>query len=141
MSSCVPKLQFDSLPAAIYCFDLEVDPKGGREGGVEGALLGEAEEDAGLAHPGVPDQKELEEQVIVLGLIHHLSPKMCHFSYLSSYLVVSGVISQRRSSNSLVAFFVVVPFLYFDVWRNTAVSFWANQTKPKSFNFYIESTD
>ena len=76
MSSCVPKLKFDSLPATIYCFDLEVDPEGGREGGIEGALLGEAEEDAGLAHPGVPDQEELEEQVIVLGLIHHLSPKM-----------------------------------------------------------------
>ena len=82
MSGCIPKLQFDLLSAAIYCFDLEVDPKGGGEGGVEGALLGKVEEDAGLAHAGVPYQEELEEKVIVLGLIHPPKDGL-HISYLS----------------------------------------------------------
>ena len=81
LASGVPKLQFDLLPAAIYCFDLEVDPKGGREGGVEGALLRKAEEDAGLAHPRVPYHEQLEEKVIVLGLIH--PPKMGCTSLIS----------------------------------------------------------
>ena len=70
MAGGVPELEFNPLPPTIYSFDLEVNPKGGREGGVEGALLGEAEEDAGLAHTRVPYQKEFEEQVIVLGLVH-----------------------------------------------------------------------
>ena len=71
LASGVPELELDLLPTAIYRFDLEVDPKGGREGGVEGSLLREAEEDAGLAHAGVAYQEQLEEKVVVLRLILH----------------------------------------------------------------------
>ena len=71
LASGVPELELDLLPTAIYRFDLEVDPKGGREGGVEGSLLGEAEEDAGLADAGVAYQEQLEEKVVVLRLILH----------------------------------------------------------------------
>ena len=82
MAGCVPKLQFNLLPPAVDCFDLEVDPKGGREGGAEGALLGEVEEDAGLAHPRVPYQEKLEEKVIVLGLVHLTKDVLRLLSYL-----------------------------------------------------------
>lgn len=41
---------------------------GGNEGGVEG-IVGEAEEHAGLADPRVPDQQQLEEQVV--GFLRH----------------------------------------------------------------------
>lgn len=41
---------------------------GGDEGGVEG-IVGEAEEDAGLADPRVPDEQQLEEQVV--GFLRH----------------------------------------------------------------------
>ena len=102
MAGCVPKLQFDLLPTAIYCFDLEVDPKGGREGGVEGALLGEAEEDAGLAHAGVPYQEELEEKVIVLGLVHLPKDGLQLLSYLSCNLVVSSHFSRCYQSKTIL---------------------------------------
>lgn len=41
---------------------------GGDEGGVEG-IVGEAEEHAGLADPRVPDEEQLEEQVV--GFLRH----------------------------------------------------------------------
>ena len=39
---------------------------GGDESGVEG-VLGEPEKDAGLAHPGVSDEEQLEQVVVRLG--------------------------------------------------------------------------
>ena len=110
LASGVPKLQFDLLPAAIYCFDLEVDPKGGREGGVEGALLGKAEEDAGLAHPRVPYHEQLEEKVIVLGLIHPPKDGL-HFSYLSCNLVISDLSRCYYQSKTTLEFFAGILML------------------------------
>ena len=39
LTSSIPKLELDPLPAAINCLDLEIDAKGWREGGVERSLL------------------------------------------------------------------------------------------------------
>ena len=58
----VPDLQFDGLPVQLDGADLEVDPDGG-DVGLGVGVVGEAEQEAGLAHARVTDQEELEQVV------------------------------------------------------------------------------
>lgn len=69
----VPDLQFDLLSSQLDGFDFEVDADGGDEGVVEG-IVGEAEENAGLAHAGVADQQQFEQEVVAF-LGHRYRPE------------------------------------------------------------------
>lgn len=60
-----PYLEFDPLVLPEHCFDFEIDPDRGDEGGREGVVC-VAEEERGLAHGGVPDDQQLEHVVKVL---------------------------------------------------------------------------
>ncbi len=62
LSRRVPDLKLDGLPVQLDGADLEVDADGG-DVGLGVGVVGEAEEEAGLAHAGVADQEELEQIV------------------------------------------------------------------------------
>jgi hypothetical protein len=56
LSGCVPNLEFDGLPVELDGSNLEVDPDGGNVAlGV--GVVGEPEQQARLAHAGIPDQE------------------------------------------------------------------------------------
>ena len=65
LSCGVPDLQFDLFSPEFDGFDLEVDSDGGDEGVVEGVVR-EAEQDARLSHPRIPDQEQFEEEIVAL---------------------------------------------------------------------------
>ena len=60
----VPHLELDDAASLFDGPDLEVDADGGEEGGVED-VVGEPEEEAGLANGGVADDDDLEDEVVV----------------------------------------------------------------------------
>merc|ERR1719247_890841 len=60
----VPDLELDGLPLNGQRAEAEVHADGG-DVAVREAVVREPQEEAGLAHPGVPEQHELEEVVVV----------------------------------------------------------------------------
>ena len=56
-------LEFDFFPSEFNCLDFEVNPDGRDEGRVEG-IVGEPEEDAGLADTRVANEQQLEEEIV-----------------------------------------------------------------------------
>lgn len=63
ISTCLMYLKLDFLPSEFNSLDFEVDPDGRNEGRVEG-IVGEPEEDAGLADTRVTDEQQLEEEIV-----------------------------------------------------------------------------
>lgn len=62
LASGVPDLQFDGLAVQLDGADLEIDPNGGNVRlGV--CVVGETEQETGLAHAGVSNQEQLEQVV------------------------------------------------------------------------------
>ena len=72
---CVPDLQLDGLPVLVQGADLEIDADGA-DVALRVSVVGEAEEQARLAHARVADEKKLEEVIV--------PPKTCLFPRLLS---------------------------------------------------------
>lgn len=65
----IPNLQLHALAIELDGADLEIDADGRDEGGRE-RVLAEAQQAAGLAHAGIADEEQLDEEVIVASPSH-----------------------------------------------------------------------